>query len=54
MPKIVMGGHAPLSYPTFDRFRMKAPEDGSSARAIEKAFSCLKWSSSGLALELGR
>jgi hypothetical protein len=45
MPKIMLGGYAPLTCPTLDGLRMKAPEDGGSARAIEKRFNILKWTS---------
>jgi hypothetical protein len=45
MPRIMIGGYAPLACPTLDGLRMKAPEDGGSACAIEKPFNSLKWTS---------
>jgi len=44
MPEIMIGRYAPLSCPTLDGFRMKAPEDGGSVYAIEKRFRGLKQS----------
>jgi hypothetical protein len=43
MPKIVIGGYAPLACPTLDGLWMKASEDGGSSGAIEKRFDGLKW-----------
>jgi hypothetical protein len=45
MPEIMIGRYAPLARPTLDGLRMKAPEDGGGACAIEKRFNGLMWSS---------
>jgi len=42
MPGIMIGRYAPLACPTLDGLRIKAPEDGGSACAIEKWFNSLK------------
>jgi hypothetical protein len=42
MPKIMIGGYAPLSCPTLDGLRMKAPEDDGCPCTIEKRFNGLK------------
>ena len=43
MSKIVIGGYAPLPRPTLDSLRVKTPEDGSGACAIEKRFKSLSF-----------